>query len=79
MGAQIGRAWVFLKSDVVEYLRKQTREQVAIRKAQAEAKRREKSALERHTPDVMPVVAKEKPRSGRRKPIPELPSPELCG
>lgn len=36
-GAKIGRSWVFLRDDLIEYLRQQTREQTATRRQEKPA------------------------------------------
>lgn len=78
-GAKIGRAWVFLKSDLVEYLRRQIRLTTAEIKARAEIDERARRAKERHPP-ALPVVREAimRPNPRRRVPptLPDVASPE---
>lgn len=78
-GAQVGRSWVFLKEDVVAYLRKRINEQTANRRALAEAERLLDSGEK--SPDVLAnVTSIRHGRGNRRKTppaLPDLPSPEF--
>lgn len=60
-GAKIGRAWVFVEDDVLDYLREQVRIQVE----------RRKSA--QGTKVIAYYIAPEDRRRGRRRPLPRLP------
>jgi len=62
-GARIGRAWVFLKEDVIDFLRAKIREQSAERRA---------SARKTEKPEPPLAVVLQPPRS-RRKATPALP------
>lgn len=70
-GAKIGRAWVFLESDLVEYLRDKVRRQTT--------ERREETAL-RERRSKEPVVYAARPLKRRKRELPELPelSGEVC-
>lgn len=62
-GAKVGRAWVFLEVDLVEYLRDTVRRQTD--------RRREQTIMtQQGTPTL--EVADTLPRRGRRKPLPSL-------
>ena len=64
-GAKIGRAWVFLQDDVVEYLRGQVRAQVLQRKNDQAIQR----VADRQVKAILPNL---KP-GRRRNPLPALP------
>jgi excisionase family DNA binding protein len=66
-GAKVGRAWVFMEDELINYLRDVTRKQTQERRAQAEACK----ALRISPQEPVPYA-----RSRRRTP-PTL--PELCG
>jgi excisionase family DNA binding protein len=67
-GAKIGRAWVFLESDLVEYLRDKVRGQTTVR--------REETALKERRSKV-PLMYAAQPLKRRKRELPEL--PELDG
>lgn len=63
-GAKVGRAWVFLEADLVDYLRDKVRKQTNERREQQHL--RERGQMERMA--STPSVAR-----GRRRPLPSLP------
>ena len=65
-GAKIGRAWVFLQDDLIEYLRSKVRQQVAERKQTTHLHR----AAARQVEDV--TVSLSATRRPRRNPTPHL-------
>lgn len=71
-GAKIGRAWVFLRDDMVEYLRLTVRNQQRDRQNAATSS---KSAVSDYIPATIALQSSGK--ASRRKAIPAL--PELCG
>jgi excisionase family DNA binding protein len=67
-GAKVGRAWVFLEDEVVNYLRDVTRSQTQVRRAQIEASRAlkldaghydRKGGSRRRKPPVLPEIVGE--------------------
>jgi len=66
-GAKIGRSWVFLEDEIVEYLRAQVRQQTRLRQAETHVDNTLKIASERN-----PATLQHKPYL-RRKPLPVLP------
>ncbi|GJH34210.1 helix-turn-helix domain-containing protein [Paraburkholderia hospita] len=66
-GAKIGRAWVFLEDDVVEYLRVQVRHQMVERQNNASIDRQLEAAKARHPPT--PISPKRRVRGS----VPQLP------
>jgi excisionase family DNA binding protein len=71
-GAKIGRAWVFLEEDLVEYLRAKAREQARQRLAETTIAKDLHAAAIRNPPTYIPTG-----RGRRRQTPPEL--PELSG
>lgn len=71
-GAKIGKEWVFLKSDVVDYLKRQIRAQSAARRARFEADTLIEKGQQNNPRTILTSVA-QVPRVNRRKPLPELP------
>jgi excisionase family DNA binding protein len=72
-GAKIGRAWVFLEDELVDYLRAKTREQTRERRQQREVDRQLSAASAREGSAPPPLRAWR--REGRSLP----PLPELRG
>lgn len=69
-GAKIGRAWVFLEEDLVEYVRSEVRRQRAARQAEAEVSRNMTAAAARTKPTPLAAPA---PRTRRKREYPPLP------
>ncbi len=67
-GAKIGRAWVFLESDLVEYLRDKVRRQTTERKEETALKERRSKE---------PLMYAAQPFKRRKRELPKL--PELGG
>lgn len=67
-GAKVGRAWVFLESDLVDYLRDRVRRETTERK--------EETAL-RQRKSKEPLIYAAKPFNRRKRELPKL--PELGG
>ncbi|MDY7537520.1 helix-turn-helix domain-containing protein [Undibacterium sp. RTI2.1] len=65
-GAKIGREWVFLENDLVEYLQAEVRKQVRERRARATVSQ----DLDAAVSNIMPSVSKSKVKT--RKPLPDL-------
>ena len=63
-GAKIGRAWVFLESDLVEYLRDKVRRQTTERKDEAALKQRKSNE---------PLTYSAKRFDRRKRALPKLP------
>lgn len=80
-GAKIGRAWVFLEDDLVEYLRREVRRQQQER--QSRSGREDSSPQPRPDPARVDVIsafpAIQRRRRGRRTPLPILPDPPERG
>ena len=74
-GAKIGRAWVFLLDDLVEYLRAEVRRQQAKRKGEETKPVAKPDLVKMDVISTFPAI-RQKSR-GRRTPIPVL--PELVG
>ncbi|NDI85125.1 helix-turn-helix domain-containing protein [Undibacterium crateris] len=66
-GAKIGRAWVFLKEDVISYLRNEISKQTAVRKKEAD----EKKPKEKF-PESSLVMIKGAPKVSRKRVLPDL-------
>jgi excisionase family DNA binding protein len=64
-GAKVGRSWVFLENDLVEYLRDTVRRQTDLRREQSNSTQRKNTRIE--APD-------NPAKRGRRQPIPSLPT-----
>lgn len=62
-GARVGRAWVFMEADLVEYLRDAVRRQTNRRREQS-------SAMQQDSQSV--AVSDALRQRGRRKPVPSL-------
>lgn len=78
-GAKIGRAWVFLEDDLVEYLRAKVRQQQEQRQAKASAPtvvKQEPKPIKTEAISAFPAIRRQS-RGGRRTPLPVL--PELVG
>lgn len=73
-GAKIGRSWVFLEEDLVEYVRSEVRRQRAERQAESEVLRDMTVAAARVKPTPLQAPT---PRTRRRREYPPL--PEVCG
>jgi excisionase family DNA binding protein len=69
-GAKIGRAWVFLEEDLVEYLRTEVRKQMRERQAAAAVEQDLKASAERN-PSMVALPTKAT-KSRQRKPLPDL-------
>lgn len=67
-GAKIGRAWVFLEDDVVEYLRVQVRHQMVERQNSASVDRQLQASTAQTAPTPQPLLVK-----SRRRSLPVLP------
>lgn len=67
-GAKVGRAWVFLETDLVDYLRDKVRRQTN--------ERREQQRIEKRAP-TRPDPSSVLPVRGRRRSLPSL--PEVSG
>lgn len=77
--AKIGKCWVFLKGDVVEYLRKQIRTSTAARKALHVVEVELDSSEQRNEHAVTPtLIRRGAPRRKTPPKLPDLPSPELA-
>lgn len=63
-GAKVGRAWVFLESDLIDYLRDKVRRQTT--------ERREETAL-RQRKSKEPLTFTARPLTRRKRELPELP------
>ena len=57
-GAKIGKSWVFIRADLIDWLREQTRKQ--------QEQRRNAANLDKRVPTILN-------RAQRRRPLPELP------
>lgn len=68
-GAKIGRAWVFLKEDVVSYLRNEIAKQTALRKKEADMKKPKE-----YFPKSSIVMVKAAQKTSRRRTLPDLSS-----
>ncbi|ADG14259.1 DNA binding domain protein, excisionase family [Paraburkholderia atlantica] len=71
-GARIGRAWVFLEDDVVEYLRVQVRHQMVERQNNEAIEKGFEKARANNIPTPAPLLRKAT-GGGRRRPLPVLP------
>jgi excisionase family DNA binding protein len=68
-GAKVGRSWVFLESDLEEYLRDQVRRQTEERRSDHERRRRKESGSPAPVDAIYPIR-----RRARQLPrLPELP------
>lgn len=78
-GAKIGREWVFLKSDVVEYLRKKIREQSSQRRSLNAADHIIEKGKQNNPRSIMTSVGQIRRATHRKTPppLPEVPSPEF--
>lgn len=76
--AKIGRGWVFLKSDIVDYLRKQIRTSTAERKVRNDVGKTVEAAENRGVETITPRLIT-RTVSRRRTPpaLPDMPSPEF--
>ena len=63
-GAKIGRAWVFLESDLIDYLRDKVRRQTDERREEAALRQRKENQPKLYTPA---------PFSRRKRELPKLP------
>ncbi|NVH74784.1 helix-turn-helix domain-containing protein [Paraburkholderia sp. JPY432] len=71
-GARIGRAWVFLEDDVVEYLRVQVRHQMVERQNNEVIEKGFEQARASNISPPAPLLRKAT-AGGRRRPLPVLP------
>lgn len=73
-GARIGRAWVFLEDDLVEYLRAKARQQAAERMAETRTNKTLQAASKRNPPDTLITLNSDKRRAKRltMSDLPEL-------
>lgn len=79
-GARIGRAWVFLEDDIVEYLRVRVRQQMAARISDNVIETGLQASLEKTPPTPSPLLLKRKAQRSRTRELPELPAlPEHIG
>ena len=71
-GAKIGRSWVFLEEDLIDYVRSEVRRQRAERLAEAEVNRNMTSAAARTKPT--PITPPARRKGGKREypPLPEV-------
>lgn len=78
-GAKIGRAWVFLLDDLVEYLRAKVRQQQRERQADVAVDNKLSKAARGTEPAILAnLKTVSEPRRSRRNPIPNLDGlPEL--
>ena len=67
-GAKIGRAWVFLEEDLIEYLRAKAREQARQRQANIAITQELHASADRNPPTQLPLQ-----RGRQRRALPELP------
>lgn len=66
-GAKIGKAWVFLEDDLVEYLRTQVRQQMRARQARTSVEEELAASVAKTPPIVMsPRVAAKRAKSRQR-------------
>ncbi|MFT4064387.1 helix-turn-helix domain-containing protein [Paraburkholderia sp.] len=73
-GARIGRAWVFLEDDIVEYLRVRVRQQMVERQNDNVVDEALRASIEKTPPTPSPLLMKMQNRErGRRKIPPALP------
>lgn len=70
-GAKIGKGWVFLRSDLVEYLRAEVRRQQRERQGKATVEQELKAAAERNPSMVMEPPRK---RGREKRTLPDLSS-----
>lgn len=63
-GGKIGKAWVFIETDMLDYLRKKIANQMAERRALVD---------ERLRPRLQSVVREVRSRGGQRRSLPTLP------
>ena len=76
-GAKIGSCWVFLKDDLVEYLREQVRQQQAARKAKNTKSKPEPKIEVAKVDPISAFPAIRGSQKGRRRPLPVLPELKL--
>ncbi len=70
-GAKIGRAWVFLEDELVDYLRAKTREQTRHRQAESRVEEDLHSSARRQDPGLSPLRVRRR-TPGMRPNLPEL-------
>lgn len=75
-GARIGRAWVFLEDDLIDYLRLRVRQQQAERRNELAVDEGLAASARRTTPMMNPLLAK-RAEAKKKRELPEL--PELAG
>jgi excisionase family DNA binding protein len=71
-GARIGRAWVFLEDDIVEYLRVRVRQQMTERQNDNVIEKGLKASLETTAKTPSPLLMRRQAK-GRGRVLPELP------